>query len=195
MENDGKITTGQESLKIITDMIYKTKTNIAQSSFHLLFWGWLILACSISEYLLYRFTDFNNGWYVWLLTIPGAFVSMFYGFVKGKKATVHTYAEMVYMWTWLGFVLAMVSLFIVQGKDFSHIGKYILVLVGLPTFISGIILKFKPLIFGGIAFWIFAVIASYGNPDVSGISMPVAIIAGYLIPGYMLKGKNSHDAV
>ena len=35
--------TGEESLRIITEMINKTKVNIRQGSFHLLFWGWLIL--------------------------------------------------------------------------------------------------------------------------------------------------------
>lgn len=39
MENEEKLMTGEESLRIITEMINKTKVNIRQSSFHLLFWG------------------------------------------------------------------------------------------------------------------------------------------------------------
>jgi len=195
MENEEKMMTGEESLKIITEMINKTKVSISQGSFHLLFWGWLIFICSLSEYCLYRFTNFSNAWYVWFLVIPGVFVSMIYGFVKGKKATVHTYAEMVYMWIWMGFAFAIATLFIIHGKEMASVGKYILMLVGLPTFISGFVLKFKPLIFGGIAFWIFALVANFSGPDISGLCMPVAIVAGYLIPGYLLKRKNSHDAV
>lgn len=42
METEEKQMTGEESLKIITDMINKTKTNIRQSSFHLLFWGYIL---------------------------------------------------------------------------------------------------------------------------------------------------------
>ena len=195
MENSENVMTGEESLKIITEMINKTKVSISQGSFHLLFWGWLIFICSLSEYCLYRFTNFSNAWYVWFFVIPGVFVSMIYGFVKGKKATVHTYAEMVYMWIWLGFAFAIAILFIIHGKEMASVGKYILMLVGLPTFISGFVLKFKPLIFGGIAFWIFALVANFSGPDISGLCMPVAIVAGYLIPGYLLKRKNSHDAV
>ena len=52
MENDEKMMTGEESLKIITEMINRTKVNIRQGSFHLLFWGWLITVCSLSEWLL-----------------------------------------------------------------------------------------------------------------------------------------------
>jgi hypothetical protein len=39
MENEEKMMTGEESLRIITEMINKTKFNIRQGSFHLLFWG------------------------------------------------------------------------------------------------------------------------------------------------------------
>ena len=52
MENEEKMMTGEESLRIITEMINKTKVNISQGSFHLLFWGWLIIICSLSEWLL-----------------------------------------------------------------------------------------------------------------------------------------------
>ena len=52
MESEEKVMTGEESLKIITEMINKTKISISQGSFHLLFWGWLIFICSLSEYCL-----------------------------------------------------------------------------------------------------------------------------------------------
>ena len=195
MEQEEKVMTGEESLKIITEMINKTKISISQGSFHLLFWGWLIFICSLSEYFLYRFTDFTNAWYVWFFVIPGVFVSMIYGFVKGKKATIHTYAEMVYMWIWLAFAFTIAILFIIHGKEMASVDKYILMLAGLPTFISGSVLKFKPLIMGGIAFWIFALVANFSGPDISGLCMPVAIVTGYLIPGYMLKKKDSHDTI
>ncbi len=195
MESEEKLMTGEESLKIITEMINKTKVSISQGSFHLLFWGWLIFICSLSDYCLYRFTDFSHSWYVWFLTIPGIFVSMTYGFVKGKQEKVHTYASMIYMWVWMGFAIAITVLFIIHSNEMATVGKYILVLAGLPTFISGFILKFKPLIFGGIAFWIFALIANFTGPAIYGLCMPAAIVTGYLIPGYLLKRKNSYDAV
>ena len=88
MENEEKMMTGEESLRIITEMINKTKVNIRQGSFHLLFWGWLILICSLSEYVLFKFTDFSTPWYVWFFVIPGVFVSMIYGI--GRTLHSHT---------------------------------------------------------------------------------------------------------
>jgi hypothetical protein len=195
MENEEKMMSGEESLRIITEMINKTKVNIRQGSFHLLFWGWLIFACSISEYLLMKFTGLTHPYYVWFFVIPGAFVSMIYGFVTGRKAKVHTYADMLYMWTWLGFLIAGIVLFIVHSKRLDTVGPYILLLAGFPTFVSGFIIKFRPLIIGGICFWVMAIIVTFAGPSVAPLGMPIAVLTGYLIPGYMLKYKAGHDKV
>ena len=195
MENEEKLMTGEESLKIITDMINKTKVNIRQGSFHLLFWGWLIFACSLSEYLLWNLTDYATPWYVWFLTIPGVLVSMIYGFVNGRKAKVHTYADMIYMWTWMAFLFAAVVLFVIIRKDIEDVAPFILTLAAMPTFISGCIIRFRPLIFGGASFWVLALVASFAGPSVAPLAVPVAMLAGYLIPGYLLRKKVNHDTV
>ncbi len=195
MENNEKIMTGEESLRIITEMINKTKVNIRQSSFHLLFWGWLIVACSLTEYLLFKLTDYATPWYVWFLVIPGVFVSMIYGFVTGRKEKVYTYATMLYGWTWIGFLFAAIILFIILSNNLQAVGPFILLLAGFPTFMSGLIIKFRPLIFGGITFWILTPLAQFAGPDIAMLTMPVAIIIGYLIPGYMLKRKTGHEKV
>ena len=195
MENEEKMMTGEESLRIITEMINKTKVNIRQGSFHLLFWGWLIFICSLSEYILYKFTDFTNPWYVWFFVIPGVFVSMIYGFMKGRKEKVHTYAEMLYMWTWIGFLFAAIVLFILVSENMGSVAPFILTIAAIPTFISGFIVKFKPLIFGGITFWILALVAHFAGPSVAPLAVPVAMLTGYLFPGYLLKRKVDHDKV
>jgi hypothetical protein len=195
MENQEKMMTGEESLKIITDMINKTKGNLRQSSFHLLFWGWLIFVCSLSEYLLWKYTNFSHSYYIWFFVIPGSLVSFIYGFTTGRKAKVHTYADYLYVWTWIGFLFASIVLFIVRSSEMHNFALYMLILAGFPTFMSGIILRFKPLIIGGICFWVIAIIVNYGGPSIAPLGMPVAVLTGYLIPGYMLKNKVDHDKV
>ena len=195
MENDEKMMTGEESLKIITEMINRTKVNIRQGSFHLLFWGWLITVCSLSEWVITNLTHYAHPYYVWILVIPGAFVSMIYGAVTGRKAKVHTYADMLYMWTWIGFLFAAIVLFIVQSDRMENITPYILLLAGFPTFLSGFIVKFKPLIAGGICFWVIAILVHFAGPSLALLGTPVAMLTGYLIPGYMLRNKVNHETV
>ena len=195
METNEKMMTGEESIRIITDMINKTKVNIRQGSFHLLFWGWLILACSLSEYLLYKFTDYASPWYVWLFVVPGVFVSIIYGYVKGRKSRIYTYGDKLYVWTWMAFLFASVVLFVIASDDMGSVGPFIITMAGIPTFISGVIIKFKPLIIGAITFWMLAIIAHFAGQEVAPLVVPVAMLTGYLIPGYLLKMKNGHDKV
>jgi hypothetical protein len=195
MENEEKLMTGEESLRIISEMINKTKVNIRNSSFHLLFWGWLIFACSLSEYLLMKFSDFTHPYYIWFFVIPGIFVSMIYGFKTGRKAKVRTYADNLYTWTWIGFLIAAIVLFVVQSSKMQYFAVYMLILAGFPTFMSGFIIKFKPLIAGGICFWVIAIIINFGGSSIEPLGMPVAVLFGYLIPGYLLKNRIGHDKV
>ena len=195
METNEKVMTGEESLRVISEMINKTKVNIRQGIFHLLFWGWLIIFCSISAWLLERFTEISNPWNVWFLVIPGSLVSFIYGYMKGKKSLFHTYADILYMWTWIGFFIAAVVLFIITSDRMESVAPYILTLAAIPTFISGFIIKFKPLILGSITFWIFALIAYFAGPSAGQLTVPVAMLTGYLIPGYILKNRVDHDAI
>lgn len=186
MENEEKMMTGEESLKIITEMINKTKFNIRQGSFYLLFWGWLIFGCALAEFLLRKLTDLPS-YYVWMLVIPGVLVSVIYGFVTGRKATVRTYTGTIYMWLWMGFLFSATVLFIVHSKHMGTVAPYILLLAGFPTFVSGFLIKFRALIIGGICFWIMALVIYFAGPSFSSLGTAIAILPGYLIPGYLLK--------
>ena len=195
METDEKMMSGEESLRIITEMLNKARVNIRLGSFHLLLWGWIIVICSLGEYILGHFTSMANPWYIWMLVIPGMFVSFAYGFINGRKAKTHTYADKIWMWTWMAFLISMFVLFTIHSGSMETISPYILILVGFATFISGIIIRFRPLIIGGIAFWIFALFVHFGGPSIGPLGVPVSMIVGYLIPGYILKNKVDHDKV
>jgi len=67
-------------------------------------------------------------------------------------------------------------------------------LAGIPTFLSGIIARFSPLMVGGIAFWVCAV-AAYFFPGAGMFIAAAAVLTGYIIPGYMLKRKVDHDSL
>jgi len=195
MENEEKMMTGEESLKIITEMINKTKVNIRQGSFHLLFWGWLLTFCSLTDWLLATYTGYEHPYYVWTLIIPGTFVSMIYGFVNGRKAKVHTYASHLYMWTWIGFLFSATVLFTVKAKDMESVTPYILLLAGYATFLSGFIIKFRPLIIGGICFWGMALLVHFSGSSLAPLGTPIAMLIGYIIPGYMLRNKVKNDTI
>ena len=68
------------------------------------------------------------------------------------------------------------------------------VLVGFATFMSGILLRFTPLIFGAVTMWVGAVVCMLLTPDEHVLVQGVATILGYLVPGYWLnhQSRNRH---
>jgi len=196
MEHDEKLMSGEESLRIITDMINRTRGNIRHASFHLLLWGWLVLLCSLADYLITNFTSFDKSYYIWWLTIPGVFVSLAYGYTRGKKQTVYTYTDRVYMWTWLALLpTAAIMIVMLIGNNVYFLGSFMLMLVGMPAFMSGIMIRFRPLILGGISFWVLALVGHFSGPHIASLSVPAAMLLGYLIPGYMLRKEENNGTV
>jgi hypothetical protein len=60
---------------------------------------------------------------------------------------------------------------------------------GMPTFLSGIILKFKPLKIGGICCWVLAFLAPFTPPDYQYLLMAGAVALAWIVPGHLLRKK------
>ena len=187
--------TKQESLDLIMQMINQAKVNVKQSSFHLLLWGWIISIASFVHYYLMIYTSVEHPELAWTITIPGVLISAIYGFIHGRKATISTYADWIYFMIWMSF---LVSIILVQFYFYNYgnvVGIMILIITGNAVFISGQILKFKPLIWGGVLFWGASVLGHIANDETILIITGVSVIFGYLIPGYLLKGKTTDGSV
>jgi len=77
-----------------------------------------------------------------------------------------------------------------EGDYYSHISPILLTIYGIPIFLSGIILRFKPLIIGGIGCWILSIAAMLiENYDYQFLLIPLAMIIAWIIPGYLLRAK------
>jgi hypothetical protein len=92
------------------------------------------------------------------------------------------------MWLVLGLSFILV-VFVSLSKGWTPF-LYTLVVAGIGTLVSGLLMKFKPLIWGGVIFFAAAVAGVYlpntGLPLLNGIAM----VGGYLIPGYLLKAAH-----
>ena len=65
----------------------------------------------------------------------------------------------------------------------------------MTTFLSGIILKFKPLVIGAICCWVFEIMSPFINVDFHLLLIAGSIIAGWIIPGYLLKAKYKNGKI
>ena len=184
----------EESLKIINDMISSTKINLSESIFNFLFWGWTISILSLSDFIIGYFNLYKNPNIVWFLVFPGIIITFIYNYRKGKSKKALTHIDKIHSYTWIAFII---SYFIVIffGKEINYqISQLIFLLAAMATFISGFILKFRPLIFGGILFWIGTIICFIIPDQYVQLISSFIIILGFLIPGYMLKSIAKKNA-
>jgi hypothetical protein len=182
----------QESLQLIQSMIDKTKDDISKNSFNFLLWGWLIFLAIVGQYLLKVVFLYRHHYIVWLITFVATGISIIYS-KKQRRRHVRSYISenMNFLWTGLGisfFVLSFLFWNIAQGWQISY--PFFILLYGLGTFVSGRILKFPPLIIGGIINWILAMIAVKFDFDHQMLFAAAALLTSYIIPGHLLSAKN-----
>lgn len=179
-----------EKLNVIFEMIENSKTQIRENAFFFLLWGWLVLLASISHFVMMKLGYFYSflAWPV-IMTI-GMIISVIAGIRMGKRAGYKTYIDtaIIYLWYGFFFTLLVVLAFSIGGKIEWHVTNAIIIsMYGLGTFVSGGILKFKPLIIGGISCWILSMALFFVPGEYMLLVVALSIVISYLIPGYILK--------
>jgi hypothetical protein len=178
----------EESLALITNMIGQAKRNVAKGgSFYFLLWGWVIMLANLGHYTIEKYDLYEHPYIVWILVIPAMIASMVYGTKKERAAGVTSHYDRVYSTIWISIFISIMTILIFMGKlSFNH-NAVILLFSGMGTFLSGSLLRFKPLMFGGIALWVASIVAFNVSIIDQYLVAAVGLIVGYLIPGYLLK--------
>jgi hypothetical protein len=190
METENKNLSPQQSLDLISSMIVQTQGNLSSGSFYLLLWGWVIALCNFGMYALMTFTTPKNAAFIWLLTVPASITTVGYSFQQGKSRLVTTHLDNIHMWLWIASGITILPSWIFGAAINWHINAVVLMPIGLATFMSGIIIRFKPLLFGGITFWVAATLCYLVSAKEQYLVGGVAMVFGYLVPGYMLRKIN-----
>lgn len=187
MENE---LSNEERLKFISEMIVQAKKNFAGGgSFHFLLWGWVISLANFGHYILEVFELYEIPYIVWLITIPAAVVSTWYGVSKSKSSHVTSHLDKVYSSIWISIsVLVVICLIFMARINFNH-NPFILLFTGLGTFMSGILMRYKPIMYGGVILWVGAVMGLLSPVRDQQLIAGIVVILGHLVPGYLLKKK------
>ncbi len=179
--------TPMESLDVITSMIRQAKGNIRKSSFYFLLWGWTIAIANLGVFILIRFTTASNPFVCFSVTIPAAIISLVYGMRQEKSNVAPTLLDNITKWLWIGFGITCFTLAFFGSKINWQINPVIITMCAAPTFVSGIMLRFRPLMYGGIAFWMLGILSFLTPVEIQFLLASAAVILGYLIPGYLLR--------
>lgn len=191
MENVEVVMSEKESMELITSMINKAKNRFSERGYLYLLWGWVILVCCIAQFVLLHFVDYEIASYVWFLTWIVVIYQTIYIRKSKKTQKAKTYTDEIIAIVWITFFicLMLVTFICIQFKKFEMIYPVMLVLYGIPTFLSGFIMKFKPLMMGGICCWVLALISPFIAFEYQLLLIALAVIAAWIFPGYLLQRR------
>src|SRR6266700_3173502 len=180
MQDEQEITQ-QESLAIIQSMINKAKSRFSENGHLYLFWGWLVLICNVSQFVLLHFMHSSRHYMVLFVCWAAVIYQMFYFSKKRRLKTVRTYTDEIIKYVWIVFLVNIILVTIVFGqvlgeKYYLMMGPVMFVIYAVPTFLSGVILRFKPLIIGGCSCWLIAIAALFIEGDYQLLLVSVAMI-------------------
>lgn len=178
-----------ESLSIIQSMVNKTQRQFSDDSFYYIMWGWLVLVASVAHFILLQM-NVEQAPIVWLLMPVGGIVSMVYGAKQSKKEKIKTYVGtyMSYLWSAMGIAMGVVlGMAFKIGVDVTY--PLLILIYGIGTFVSGGLLKFRPLIIGGVICFALSIAAFFVSFQFQLLFIATAMLVSYIIPGHLLKAK------
>jgi hypothetical protein len=176
----------QDSLKLINEMIGKAKRSYVTKGTASIVWGSLIVFCSIITWAKIKY-GFNIGFNVWLLLLLALIPQIFFAVKekRSKKYTSHDEGAVYFVWITFAICIFILSFYNSKFGD-EHSTTLVMMLYGIPTFITGGIFKFKPMIFGGLCCWVLSVISIYTSLENDMLLMAATGLVAWFIPGVIL---------
>jgi hypothetical protein len=199
----------KESLALIAKMINKAKDAYHDTGIGAIMWGAVISFCSLVRLAEIQF-DFQLPFDIYLLTIVAIVPQVFISIRQRKERKVKYYDEGFLDNLWMGFgisVALMIVILNVIGYNLSpltdkynvlkeiprtfqlyeYVNSFMLLLYGMPTFVTGTAFRFKPMIWGGIFCWVCCVVTLFTEIRLDLILTALAAIFAWLIPGIILE--------
>lgn len=192
--------TSEQSLALIESMINKAKNQFRENGHLYLIWGWVVFFCSMVHYIFGIRMGHEKAGMVWMLTWVAIIYQVIYIVRLKKKVRVTTYTDDILNAIWVVFAIAMVVVVLIihrqLGNDFYKVlDALILTIYGVPTFLSGVILRFNALKAGGICCWVLAILSTFFDPHQHLLFISMAMVIAWIIPGYLLRRRYKKDQI
>ena len=186
----------KDSLRLIDNMISQAKNRFTENGFLYLLWGWVVFICALFHFTVLKLHLFKHPEWVWSVTWAVVIFQVIYLAKVKRKVTVKTYSDGIIDAIWICFGICMFVLAIVIGRFnlWIYMNSLVLLFYGVPTFLSGFVMRFTPLKIGGVTCWLLAIGSTYVDQIYYLVFIAMAVFIAWIIPGYLLrrKFKNQH---
>jgi hypothetical protein len=189
-----KVLSPQESLQLIANVVASTKENYKNQSVFFILWGILVAAASFAQYALINFSDFRPSALPWMILMPiGILLSIYFGKKQSSERKTLTFYNnfLNMMWIVLYFAFFLTIVICLSMKVSPTI--FVMLLAGIGTSISGLVMKSKAFIAGGILFAVTAVACTQVDASTQLLLSSIASLLGYVLPNYFLTSKSAEN--
>lgn len=188
----------REEIRLIKEMVEKTRKATAESGTLFIFWGFLIIVAIIITYILAYFHKFQWIWANWIVWAAiGWGYSAHYGIRREGTQKTKTYAQMAAQHLSIAcgaaFLLAAFVFPPLKVYSYSAISILVAFIAGILVFVMGGIYEWKLLKWCGLLWWLGAVAMIFVPGDYRTLCLIPLIIFGYLIPGFILRSKYKRE--
>jgi hypothetical protein len=188
--------TPEESFDIIAKATSNFKMNYKEHAKIFLLWGWMLTLAGFSNFIILKILHGKEAYNLmgpfsfgnWALFALIGFIIQFFMLRKiDKNKKVYSYLDNYFIKLWQVTAASFFIAILLCIKLEIAPPPIMLLITGLATTTSGLLIKFRPLIIGGMAFFIFSIATTFVSNEYIALITSVAIFCGYVIPGYFLK--------
>lgn len=184
-----------QSLQLIESMINRAKNRFSDNGHLYLLWGWVVFICSLIHFAAIKWQLWPNPEMIWMGTWAAFIYQFIYMARHRRKSRVSSYADGLLKVVWLVFVGCGVIMAFAIGRSGSWQSMYplILMLYGIPTILSGTILRFKPLVIGGLICWGLCIFSVFLPLIYNLLLIALAVVSAWIIPGYLMQKRYAKE--
>lgn len=179
------------SLRLIEGMIMQAQQRFNENGFLYLLWGWVIFFSATGHFLLLHTNWVSHPEWIWTSCLLAVVWQIIFLARKSRRTTVHTYSDemLKHIWIVFGIMMGLLSVNVAHLQDWKLYYALVLMLYGIPTFLSGVVLRFPALQIGAVICWMLSVATKY-VPDIYILLLiAAAVVAAWIIPGYLLRAR------
>ena len=199
----------QESLALINTMINRAKDSFHGTGIGTMMWGIVIAVCSLVRLTEVQFS-YRLPFDIYLLALVAIIPQLIISAREKRKQRAKSFEDTFVNPIWTGFgicIFLLVLIINVLFRDYipffneykqltghapafgirEFIMPLFLMLYGLPTFITGMGCRFKPMLLGGIICWISCIIAVFTEYRIDLLLTAFSALAAWFIPGLLME--------
>lgn len=187
----------EESFQLIAKTILETKKRFEENGHLFIFWGLIMVVASLSQFVLVQQELYSIHWYPNFLYPLGAIYTFIYVFKKHKKQdrTSNLIGNILASLGWMLALNLMILGFFFWSKLGEAITPIFLIFLAFFICISGVTIKCKPLIWGGILLNLIGLTTFYFEWQYHSLIMAIGSVVALIIPGILLNNKHKKSHV